>query len=248
MPEDVIREPKKRFKKRYVAMLLLLVLVFSYKDFIFVSKWNYKVTVKIQTPDGLKSGYAVRQIRSRFSPELLPEMSDVSYKFIGEAVAVDLDNGNYVFGILPTELQYEFFNAFPSPHGNSAHRKSLKYYRSLDIGSTATLGDEYKIVRFNDLSNPASVELVSGYQFNPKTQKYDFINNFDDFYGDEHDLKKVEVEVVRESVTHQVSQILPWISDYYNQRLDGERYGTIKAKNRLANSLSSGAFKIGDQE
>jgi hypothetical protein len=39
--------------------------------------------------------------------------------------------------------------------------------------------------------------------------------------------------------------VLVWLPDYYDKNFDGQKYETMYATNRLANSLASGAFKAG---
>ena len=58
-----------------------------------------------------------------------------------------------------------------------------------------------------------------------------------------YSLKSITLEITDEPVsTGKVESVLGWLDEYYNQRLDGNRFRTVKAENQLANSLSSGAF------
>jgi hypothetical protein len=56
-------------------------------------------------------------------------------------------------------------------------------------------------------------------------------------------LKSETLEVTNEAVTDGVvAQFLPWLVDTWPNRLDGERFETVRAENRLANSLSANSF------
>lgn len=65
-----------------------------------------------------------------------------------------------------------------------------------------------------------------------------------DTSNDCYRLKSITLEITDEPVTRgRVETVLGWIEQYYNTKFDGNRYETIKAKNRFSNSLASGAFK-----
>ncbi|MCL8018139.1 hypothetical protein, partial [Streptomyces sp. AS02] len=59
-------------------------------------------------------------------------------------------------------------------------------------------------------------------------------------------LKDITIEMTDEPVTWEMSRHIPWLADYYNKRLDGQRFGTATTDHKLANSLSSGSFSTGE--
>lgn len=64
-----------------------------------------------------------------------------------------------------------------------------------------------------------------------------------DYGGPCHRLVSVTLEVTREPVTERrVEAVLGWLDDVWPNKLDGQRYETITAENRLANSLGTGWF------
>ena len=55
--------------------------------------------------------------------------------------------------------------------------------------------------------------------------------------------KSVTLEVTRQPVTEgRVEGVLGWLREIWPNMLDGRRYQTIEATNRLANSLGAGSF------
>ena len=64
-------------------------------------EWNQKITVEVETPDGVKSGSSVQHIRW-VAGAGYPGMDGPSAdsKVTGEAVVVDLGGGKYLFALL----------------------------------------------------------------------------------------------------------------------------------------------------
>lgn len=184
-------------KLLFVAVVAGLIAFFT-KDYIVPSTWNYIITVEVDTPDGVKSGYAVRQLRARFSPQVLPEMHSVDYKVYGEAVIVDLGEYGTLFARISVNPYYEFFEAFPSPYGKSSHRKSLKHYKSLKLGSK---GEVTKTLPpFNVFENSNDAKSIKSV---PKQR-------FEETFGQGVKLKRVLLELTSEKVTWgAVDQVLP---------------------------------------
>lgn len=86
------------------------------------------------------------------------------------------------------------------------------------------------LVTFGDVTDPLSVKMVD-----PKDLAASF--------GTGIRLKSVTLEVTDEPVTEGVVvEKLRWLTIIWPSKLDGKRYETIQAENRLANSLEVGAF------
>lgn len=86
------------------------------------------------------------------------------------------------------------------------------------------------LVTFDDITDPASVKLVD---------PADLAATF----GPGVRLKSVTLEVTNEAVTDGVvEEKLDWLARIWPNQLDGRRYETIQAENRLANSLGVGWF------
>lgn len=67
-------------------------------------KYHYKMTVEVETPDGLRPGSSVREVI--YTEDLiakylikLPDAGVVSVRQHGEAVAVDLPGGQTLFAL-----------------------------------------------------------------------------------------------------------------------------------------------------
>ena len=65
--------------------------------------WRYKMTVTVETPEGIKTGSAVREVHVRTEPDILPEAATMHFSVKGEAVVVDLGHGKYLFAVMDAD-------------------------------------------------------------------------------------------------------------------------------------------------
>lgn len=209
--------------------------------------WRYKLTVTVDTPEGTKSNSAVRQVNWKLKPRS-GNSPRFTVKVTGEAVTVDLGARGVLFALLDTDDYRWVFSNFRGPPGLTS--EGLTYYTNLK-GVKAILNPRQypgypKLVTFTDAADPLSIELVMKWKSKktpPYPQSYLLEeDNFEKLFGVGVKLKEITIEMTDEPVTESVLQKLPWLPEYFNRRLDGERFGTIKAENVFANSLSAGAF------
>lgn len=129
--------------KRFVMFAASLVLIVSMAACAVAgasgaypsTKIRYKMTVEVETPEGIKTGSAVREISMVSRPMLLGESNDTHVKFEkGEAVVVDLGQRGVLFATLGSSMDdgiAALLNAFPSdcPEGNYS-RCGIRHYSS----------------------------------------------------------------------------------------------------------------------
>ena len=60
---------------------------------------RYRMTVEVETPEGLKTGSSVIETTIQSGPRM-GDAGGVSYQYRGEAVAVDLPGGNTLFALM----------------------------------------------------------------------------------------------------------------------------------------------------
>lgn len=216
--------------------------------------WRYRMTVEVETPEGLKTGSAVRQVhvQREYVPFQINSGADISVK--GEAVVVDLGTRGVLFALLDGDDAYRVVNeTFPWPGGpgGSYTAEGLRYYDGLTEGRAELAREAIpRMVTFKDRNDPKSVELVYAYKLNSQESKgshkvYDETDNFEAMFGKGVKLKRVILEMTDDKVTKGIIEQLPWLLDYRNQLFDGRRFHTIKAENQLTNSLGMGSFSTG---
>ncbi len=89
------------FKPVVTAAALMGVMMLSGCSGESIS-WHQKLTVEIETPQGLKTGFSIMAVTKKSSDGwwVPPEARGVHSKAKGEAVVVDLGNGRYLFALI----------------------------------------------------------------------------------------------------------------------------------------------------
>lgn len=149
--------------KIFIAILLCVLAVVAAWNFAYPTQsLRYKITVNIETPEGLKSGSAVRQVTMRPQP-LLPQGGAV-FDVIGEAVVVDLGARGKLFAVMGTDDHWMFFEAFapprPSGAGIATTKKGMKYYKSIKEKKVLDPKLWPLFVAFKDINDPKTVTVA----------------------------------------------------------------------------------------
>ena len=147
----------------------------------------------------------------------------------GEASFVEIAPGRYLFALLGNGAeQIPYYTFFPADDKDRERQATeLETMR----GTREVPRDRWPLlVTFTDIDDPASVLKVDP-------------DNLAASFGPGVALKRITLEITDENVTKgKVETVLGWLDDYYGSKFDGQRYETINAENRLANSLSASNF------
>lgn len=179
----------------FIFVFLIMFGSYALKDFFVPKIWNYKVTVVVETPEGLKTGAGVWQVKAQrnIAGYLNPGGGIVTFKVIGEAAVVDLGGR----GILMELPNYGvFLEAFPYRNNETV----VQYYDSfLSVGKFSNLDiSKHNFVTFTDLERPETIRTVHG-------------NDLKKFFGSGVSLKSIVVQITDESVTWgSVRKYLKW--------------------------------------
>ena len=198
---------------------------------------RYRLTLEVDTPEGIRTGSGVIQVKYSKLLRLLGASGEWDAEVKGEAVAVDLGERGRLFALLKAGADprsspaYIVLRAFRFPHGAmpSPAKEGIKQIAALSGREALPLDSLPLLVRFRDPADPMSVERVD-----PR--------RLDATFGPGVELRAASDAITDAPVTIGAAGRLPWLADYFDKRLDGARYEHIYAENRLANSLSSGAF------
>lgn len=224
-------------KKSYIALWLLVAiiatLVIAWNLNRISGTWHYKMTVTVETPEGLKTGYAVREVGNSASlvniggtPESTPR---IYHK--GEAVLVDLGERGKLFAILSgyrMGVDYSkriFYHAF---EGGTAF-KGVKKLNSLPVGTKVTLKpmDYPMFVMFKDVNDPKSLMRVMNIENKSSgSQKYQITeNHMEELFGKGVKLKDVTIEITDEPVTNVIENDLPEFGESFWEWFKSLKYG-----------------------
>jgi len=194
--------------------------------------WRYKMTVTIETPEGLVTGSAVREMGNSTASSFIPEVGNPA-DVRGEAVVVDMSERGVLFALISHDSDMEFYNAFRPlwPDGGSTP-EGIKFYSELPVGTKVKLQPggyrgQPKLVTFTDMNDPKSVTPVN---------KHDLSGVF----GQGVKLKGITFEITDEPVTRKIDDILLWLNGLNGHYLHG---GMTSREAPLG--LHAGNFKKG---
>ena len=203
--------------------------------------FGYRLTVSVETPEGLKTGSSVVRITAQKQPAF-GESTSWSSSIKGEAVAVDLGQRGYLFVLLagnPTNSYASSadgiaFNVFRAVNGRPGNiPDDAPRYRTEKLSAQLRLEQMPLMVRFRDISAPASVEPVDPRDLSAK-------------FGVGVRLRDVTLTTTSDPATEGVVKILPWlIGSHYGAHLDGEKFRSFRPGTPFANSHTSSDFRQG---
>ena len=171
--------------------------------------YRFRMTVEIETPQGLKIGSSVMEITSYKTMKLTSEEHAGAGSFRGEAVVVDLPNGP-VFALLKNDDAGQ-----PLDVRVTSALSRVAEFNTVDdyVATVADLSGMFSsakaelpradwplMVRFRDIDDPRSVEKVS-----PQSMG----------------VKRILVETTGDQITTGINKRFSWFAQYLNRHLDG---------------------------
>lgn len=188
--------PSARF--RFLPVLAVAMLSVALAGCGNSYEWNQKVTVTIETPQGERSGSSVMHVEwSGGVPFIVGDASGGGYKLRGEAPAVDLGGGRYLFTLLPG-IESLPFEIFAGGRGGMADAR-----RSITgaVGRQDVPARLYPmLVTFANVNDPTSVRRVDPADLAAA-------------FGPGYALKAITLEITKEPVTAgRVENLFSWLS------------------------------------
>jgi hypothetical protein len=179
-------------KALIVLAVITAAIVVAWKVNYPSYSFNYKITVEVETPEGLKSGSAVREVTVVRQPKI-GDAPSVIFDVRGEAVVVDLGERGVVFSLINWDSDRDVYHAF-----KTIRREDLK------TGMKAVLSENPHFPRFmtfSDLNDPKSIMSIDRKMMS-KT------------FGEGVKFKQISIEITDEPVTRGVSEkYLPSFGD-----------------------------------
>jgi hypothetical protein len=87
--------------KKLIILLAIPLLIYGGYRLIYPAySWNQKLTLVVDTPEGVKTGSSVVRIEVGFDMQILPDAPGFSSNQRGEAVVVDLGGGRTLFALM----------------------------------------------------------------------------------------------------------------------------------------------------
>lgn len=160
---------------------------------------RFRLTLEVDTPDGVKSGSSVIEVKIWGKATWIPQTGGTLSKVRGEAVFVDLGSGRNFIAVLgfgPTGSQGALYNLAARAFG----RDRPFWYREAPswTGRAELTGDLVPtLVTFSDLNDPKSARVVRP-------------NEFEQALGAGVRLRGARIEMTSDTVTRGIEKKLPW--------------------------------------
>ena len=180
--------------------------------------YRYRLTVEVDTPEGLRTGSSVIEVEQRLvRPGSDPSARAVRRSIRGEAVAVDLPDGRVLFALLRSKDNVDWAGYIlpwlaPDRSGRTFEEKlgaplSLKGEVAVPrrfprrAGSILHENEAWPmLVTFGDLADPTSVSEVD-----PDDMAASF--------GEGYAINRITVQLTDEPVTTGIEERLGWLTD-----------------------------------
>jgi hypothetical protein len=162
------------------------------------ASYRFRMTVEVETPQGIKTGSSVYQVRAMNRTDIGSEAAKREWLMDGQALVIDMPDGRAIFVLMKTE----------DSSINDLAKMSMKTldpaFKNDIVESAGRLGGwsthagevprQYYplMVRFRDLNDPKSVERVD-----PKAAG----------------VKRIMLETTGDDVTTGIKERLGWLSD-----------------------------------
>ena len=243
--------------KALKIIAVLLVATFLYYKFAYPSyTYRYRMTLEIDTPEGLKSGSSVVEIHTTQWPEFLRGLFGghiSNTKSRGESVLIEMPDGKTLFTVnRGQEDQYLLAYSFPMRDvtqmsleeiknyafsSNKTH-EGIKYYGTLKDAKGVV--PEYalpQLVYFTDIDDPQTVKEID-------------YKNLENYFGQEVKFKRAFIETTDKPLEWKMDSRLNWLKEYYHSKLglDGKGWVDKDIKNKFAHDLHSGSFSWGKRD
>jgi hypothetical protein len=229
----------------FTRLTIVLLLTLGLSGCGKVESYRYKLTLAVNTPNGVKRGSNVVQVV--YQQVSIPARG-TTYKLTGEALYLDLGPGARPLIALLGSHPYQ--ESDKVPHRRRDAGLDVGLMRQIyglapsedyidDVPRIAKMRGPHKIepadlldlVTFADVDDPKSVVEVDP-------------NNLEATLGRSVTWHEITIESTDEPITTGIKAKLPWLPAYYDKMLDGDRYHD---KSTLANTLSTADFdKSGD--
>lgn len=184
--------------------------------------YRYRLTVEVDTPEGLRSGSSVIEIRQTMGRSTMGGFSEqVSYRNRGEAVAVDVADEQTLYALLRSDSNVQWAalvvpilapdagdeNLFDDVFLLEGKHKLRRTYSPL--GRSVEYQAWPMFVTFDDEADPTSVERVDP-------------DDLAASFGEGVSLKRITVQMTDDPVTRGIEERLGWLADLAAYRTDPE--------------------------
>lgn len=186
------------------ALLLIVVIVIAYMVAYPSYSWHQKMTIEVETPEGLVSGSSVVAVKWSSQPELLAEIQPFYNEMHGEAVVVALPDGKYIFARLGNYRNESYTQNLATQilYDTTKRERSKEAFRRVTKHDEPMLVPQKlypPLVTFTNVNDPTTVKHVD-------------LDDLAATFGEGYSLKSITLEITDEPVTRgRVEEVLNWL-------------------------------------
>jgi hypothetical protein len=215
--------------------------------------YRYRLTVEVDTPEGLRSGSSVIEVSTRMSGRNSLQPDKVSARVRGEAVTVDLGNRGTMFALLRSEKSVDWAKGPlmlfvpPIPYKDIEHiLEKENRDPSFDMRMTQMykLRGKYALPRHYSNARPIPKEsdrptaypimVTFADMADPKSVTKLDPDNLSAQFGKGVKLKRVTVERTDDAVTSGIEKRLAWLNNLSNYQKDPNNIFTSTLPSEVA--------------
>ncbi|WP_461456498.1 hypothetical protein [Parasphingorhabdus sp.] len=195
--------------------------------------YRYRLTVTVDTPEGLRSGSSVIQVETFVAgPNSIPQPNKLSTRVRGEAVTVDLGERGVLFALLRSERSVGWASGVlksvvePVRYeeiSDEIKRTNRSPRFDIMMERTLALTGRHEIPRYypNGAKRPGTDEPASYYPMmvrfddldDPMTMEKVDNQNLATSFGEGVTLKRISVERTEEPITRTIDERLKWLNN-----------------------------------
>lgn len=211
-------------KKILISTVLVATLVVAgyFLNLYAYVQWRYEMTIVVETPEGIKTGSAIRQV-SNFS---IAKIFETSPYYNGESVVVDLGDRGILFAqrLGPAQRKPKTLTTV----------KEIKEANKAPFGAKTILKEEEypRMVSFTDMTDGKSAVLVRGWQYKHDAGKHLFEDNVEKVFGKGVRIKEISIERTRKPLSKKIGPYLP-DNYHYIKSKDGWESLSLEDKQRI---------------
>lgn len=182
--------------------------------------YTYRITIEVETPEGIKTGSSVIQVFTKQHTEIGQNYSrlDCRYnsKALGEAVVVDLGERGILFApLMDSPYGVRIFPFTFTGQGCKGYAKTgiPEYAKVKDFKATVPKGHYPTFVHFKDINDIATMKKVG-------------MNELANFFGEGVKIKDIIVESTTDPIEWKIEKILKW---YNEEESKIPKFSTIRS-------------------
>ena len=234
-----------------VALTITIFVWFGWDHFVGVT-YRYRLTVEVNTPNGIRAGSSVIEVETWEGIGLPgPEAGGIRNRVRGEAVVVELPGQKRLFVLLDkadTLLLEAYDRYLPQELGDL---EKLRKARSLNIVAAVPryrAPKKLKLRRAAMAKREISKDRLDNFPLFVDFQRRDDPmsvqrvdpDHLETTYGKGFSLKRVFLQTTNDNISGEIQRHLPWIEKYSNRNFSGNP--RFEFPTPLADLLNAGYF------